>query len=151
MKIVINTILCGFAAVTLSSCVTTQSRDKNAPTGPPAATLNFTGTNAAYWLSAGGGQGTLNYNWQSHPFSATVVGAGGTGVQRSSAIGNVYNLTQLADFPGRYTGQRSGFTIFKGKQYAKLTNKKGVTIYAEAKTIGLASSAGVITVEVKLK
>ena len=151
MKIVINTILCGFAAATLSSCVTTQSKDKNAPTGPPDATLHFQGTNAAYWLSAGGGSGTLHYNGQSHPFSATVVGAGGTGAQNAAAIGDVYNLAQLTDFPGQYTGVRSGFTLIKGKQYAKLTNKKGVIIYAEANTVGLASSAGAITVTIALQ
>jgi len=151
MKFVITTILCGAAAVAFSSCATKLSKDKNAPTGPPAATVRFEGSNAAYWISAGGGKGTLNYNGQTYPFSAKTVGAGGTGVQKVSATGDVYNLTQLADFPGKYTGPRSGFTIIKGKQHAKLTNEKGVIIYVESKTSGLATSRGVITVIVELK
>lgn len=150
MKIVINTILCGFAVATLSSCATRISKDKDAPKGKPAATLTYKGGSAAYWVSAGGGTGKLNYNGGHYPFTATSVGAGGSGGKSSSAIGNVYHLKQLSDFPGQYTGVRSGYTLIRGKQHSKLTNSKGVIIYVEANTVGLATSTGAVTVLVTM-
>ncbi len=148
MKIAYRTTLCGASILALSSCTTKQSRDKNAPVGPPSATLTFKGKSAAYWLSGGGGDGTLVYNGESHRFSARVVGLGGSGAHSLSSVGKVYNLSSLADFPGTYEGLRSGLTLFRGKQYAKLTNDKGVIIYVESKTSGLASSSGIIRVAV---
>ena len=49
-----------------------------------------------------------------------------------------------------YTSQRSGFTLIEGKVRAKLTNSHGVIIYISGVTQGLASSAGVSTVTIKL-
>lgn len=79
MKIVINTILCGFALATLSSCATKVTKGKDAPKGKPAATLTYNGGSAAYWVSAGGGTGKLNYNGRHYPFTATSLGTGGSG------------------------------------------------------------------------
>ncbi len=49
------------SALIISSCATSKKNDKNAPTGPPSATLVFEGGQAAYWASASGGSGTLTY------------------------------------------------------------------------------------------
>jgi len=151
MKLVKTALLFGAIIITLSSCATKQSSDTNAPTGPPDATVKFESSNAAYWVSVGGGAGTLEYKGKSYPISVTDAGVGGTGFQKISAEGNVYHLKQLEDFSGRYRGPRSGFTIFRGKQHAKLTNSKGVVIYLESMTKGLASSAGASSMRIELK
>ncbi len=137
-------------ALLLTSCATKMSSDPNAPTSAPSGTVTFEGGQAAYWASATGGKGTLNYNGRRYGFTAAGVGAGGTGGQSVSGTGKVYNLNSLSDFAGTYTSTRSGFTIIKGKVNAKLTNNKGVVIYMSGVTQGLASSAGVSTVTVTL-
>jgi hypothetical protein len=49
----------------------------------------------------------------------------------------------IAEFPGTYTGKRSGLTLFKGKMHERLENDKGTIIYLTGTTSGLASSSGI--------
>jgi hypothetical protein len=139
------------SALILSSCGTTKEKDKNAPTGPISATVVFKGGSAAYWASATGGSGTLNYEGKQYPFSAKSAGALGTGGAKMDATGEVYNLNSIEDFAGTYNQKSSGFTLIKGHKRSKLTNDKGVVIYADAKTTGLMTNTGVAKVTVKLK
>lgn len=145
------TILAGASALLFSSCATTKSGDQNAPTGPPSATLHFEGGQAGYWATAGGGKGSLHYKRSNYPFTAKAAGAGGSGAQKVSATGQVYNLNSLADFEGTYTKVSTGFTIIRGTAHAKLTNSDGVVIYVEAKTTGLSSSTGVTELFIDLQ
>ncbi|MDB4673337.1 hypothetical protein OAF27_00855 [Verrucomicrobiales bacterium] len=151
MKNKLPLVIVGCSILLFTSCATKKSRDRNAPEGSPTATLTIQGGQAAYWASTGGGRGTINFQGQDHAFSITGVGAGGTGAQKISATGDVYNLTSLSDFEGIYTVIRSGFTVIKGRVNARLTNKKGVIIYVTAKTTGLASAIGTSKVVIKLK
>lgn len=152
MKHQLAVIIAGAAAILLSSCAaTTKEKDKNAPTGPPSATLTFGAGSAAYWASASGGSGTLNYQGKEYPFSSAAVGLGGSGAQKVKGTGQVYNLNSLADFEGNYSMASSGLTLLAGKKHAKLTNKAGVIIYIEATTHGLASSFGKASMNLKLK
>lgn len=144
-------IVAGASAIILSSCATTKSKDENAPTGPPSATVRFEAGSAAYYASAGGGDGTLTYLGKKYPFSAVAVGAGGSGAQQISGVGEVYNLTSLSDFAGTYTQVSSGYTIGKGTKKGKLTNDKDVVIYFKAETTGLATSTGASKLVIDLK
>lgn len=129
-------------ALLLSSCATKKSSDPNAPTGPPDATLTMTQFQASYYGSASTGRGTIKYKGRSRDFSITGVGAGGTGVQSIDAVGQVYNLDSLSDFPGTYTGARSGLTLFKGKLHERYSDGETV-IYVTGKTEGLSTSMGI--------
>jgi len=139
------------AALILSSCGTTKEKDKNAPTGPPSASVVFKGGSAAYWASATGGSGTLNFNGQQYPFYAEAVGVLGSGAAKMDATGEVYNLNSISDFPGTYTQKSSGFTLIKGHKRSKLTNDKGVVMYTDAKTTGLMTNTGTAKVIVRMK
>lgn len=135
----------------LTGCATQMANDSNAPTGNPSATLRVEAWQAAYYGSAAGGEGMLRYNGQDHDFTVVSAGAGGTGAQKVTATGQVYNLNRLADFPGTYTGVRSGFTLIQGKMHEKLTNEKGTVIYITGHTKGLASTTGADKVVITLK
>ena len=151
MKYQLASIVAGASAILLTSCATSKSTDENAPTGRPSGTVRFEAGTAAYYASAGGGDGTLTYRGKKHPFSAVAVGAGGSGAQQVSGTGEVYNLKSLADFPGTYTQVSSGFTIIHGTKKGKLTNDKNVVIYYDAKTTGLATSTGASKIVIDLK
>ena len=132
-------------------CATQKSSDPTAPTGAPDATVTFMGGQANYYASGGGGEGQINYKGVKRNFMAVSAGVGGSGAQQFKATGEVYHLKSLADFQGTYTAAKSGFTIFKGTIHERLENDKGVVIYVEGKTTGLASSTGVSKVTITLK
>ena len=143
MKNTISTALALMTILFAGGCATQKSSDPTAPTGPPAATLTLTGAQAGYNVAGATGKGTLSFQGRSRNFTVNSVGAGGTGVQAIEAVGEVHYLTSLADFPGTYTGARSGLTLFKGKMHERLENANGTVIYLTGKTAGLASSTGI--------
>jgi hypothetical protein len=105
---------------------------------------------AAYYAQAESGKGTLYFNGRSHHFTISGAGVGGSGVQKVSATGKVYNLNRLSDFSGTYHGISRGLTLIEGKMHAKLTNQNGVVMYLAGQTEGLASSLGAQAFEVNL-
>lgn len=151
MKIQFLCALATTATVFFSGCATQMKNDPNAPTGSPDATLTLNEVQAAYYGAAGTGTGTLHFNGAKHEFGISSLGAGGTGAQSVAAKGKVYNLERLSDFPGTYTGVRTGLTLIQGVMHEKLSNEKGTVIYLEGKTSGLASATGADKLVVTLK
>jgi hypothetical protein len=121
-----------------------------APSTPPSATVRIREWSAAYYAQAETGQGTLYYHGVRHHFTISGGGVGGSGAQKVSATGKVFNLNRLSDFPGTYHGISRGLTLIEGKMHAKLTNQNGVTMYLAGETEGLASSLGAQAFEVNL-
>jgi hypothetical protein len=146
-RLLIAPALLGVAAILLGGCATTNT---TAPSTPPSATVRIKEWSAAYYGSAATGQGTLTFNGQQYPFAISALGAGGMGGQKVSAKGKVYNLTNVSDFAGTFTGVSSGLTLIEGSMHAKLTNGNGVVLYLAGETEGLASSLGVQAFQVTL-
>jgi hypothetical protein len=89
------------------------------------------------------GGGTLKFNGKSYDFSVGGLGLGGIGVSKMVATGNVYNLTDVAHFPGAYAQGRYGMAIgdaSTGKLWLK--NSHGVVLELKADREGLALSLG---------
>lgn len=141
----IQSIIATAAALLFAACATTTQ----APSTPPSATVTVKEWSAAYYGSATGGQGTINFQGQSRAFTISGLGAGGMGAQKLTATGKVYNLNNLADFVGTYRGVSQGLTLIEGKMHAKLTNDAGVVMYLAGETEGLASSIGVQAFQVQ--
>jgi hypothetical protein len=144
-----NLINSAFASITLLLIAGCASMTQ-APSTPPSATVTVREWSAAYYAQAETGKGTLYYNGQRHHFTISGGGVGGSGAQKVSATGKVYNLNKLSDFSGTYHGISRGLTLIEGKMHAKLTNQNGVTMYLAGETEGLASSLGVQAFEVHL-
>ena len=144
-----NFINPAFASLTfllIAGCASTTQ----APSTPPAATVSIREWSAAYYAQAESGKGTLYYNGRSHHFTISGGGLGGSGVQKTSATGKVFNLNRLSDFSGTYHGVSRGLTLIEGKMHAKLTNQNGVVMYLSGQTEGLASSLGAQAFSVQL-
>ena len=139
MKSLIALAVAGFTAVLAIGCASTTT----APTSRPVATARIKEWSAAYYGSATSGKGTLDYNGQRRSFSITGVGAGGAGGVKVAAKAKIYNLNNIQDFSGIYTGVSNGLTLIEGTMHAKLTNDNGVVMYLAGETEGLASSVGV--------
>ena len=134
----INSTFAGITLLLIAGCASTTQ----APSTPPSATVSIREWSAAYYAQAEAGKGTLYYNGRSHHFTISGAGVGGSGVQKVSATGKVYNLNNLSSFSGTYHGISRGLTLIEGKMHAKLTNGNGVTMYLAGQTEGLASSLG---------
>jgi hypothetical protein len=61
-----------------------------APSTPPSATVRIQEWSAAYYAQAETGKGTLYYHGRHH-FTISGGGIGGSGAQKVSATGKVYN------------------------------------------------------------
>jgi hypothetical protein len=121
-----------------------------APSTTPSGTVRIQEWSAAYYAQAETGKGTLYFHGGSHRFTISGGGIGGSGAQKVSATGKVFNLNRLSDFSGTYHGVSRGLTLIEGKMHAKLTNQNGVTMYLAGETEGLASSLGAQAFEVNL-
>jgi hypothetical protein len=119
---------------------------------PLSGRIEMNEVQVAYLGSAGGGEGMLHFRGRSYPFSVGGLGVGGIGISTISAAGEVYNLSEVAQFPGAYAEGRYGAAI--GDYSAGdlwLQNPNGVILHLKAKRTGLMLSLGadavVITME----
>ena len=67
-----------------------------------------------------------------------------------SATGDVYNLKDISDFPGKYVEGRGGLTGAKGVAYFWVENDKKISIHIKAHTEGLALTLRVGDISVEL-
>jgi hypothetical protein len=141
-----NSIFASITILLIAGC----SSMTQAPSTPASATVRIQEWSAAYYAQAETGKGTLYFHGGSHRFTISGGGVGGSGAQKVSATGKVFNLNRLSDFPGTYHGVSRGLTLIEGKMHAKLTNQNGVTMYLAGETEGLASSLGAQAFEVNL-
>jgi len=89
------------------------------------------------------GGGTLQFAGKSYDFTVGGLGVGGFGISKMVATGNVYNLTDVAHFPGAYLQGRVGMVVgdaSTGKLW--LQNSHGVVLELKAEREGLALSLG---------
>ena len=117
----------------------------------PSGLVEMKEVQVAYIGSAGGGDGTLTYQGQSHPFKIGGLGVGGIGVSTFDAHGEVYNLANLEQFPGAYVEGRYGAvagTESVGDLW--LRNEHEVVMHLKAKREGLMLSVGADVIDIHM-
>lgn len=117
-----------------------------------SATLEIDQVQVALFYSGNLGGGKLHYNGKTYHFTVGGLGLGGIGASKMEAIGQVYNLMKLEDFPGAYGQARYGFaagTESAGSMW--LQNPNGVVIELKTKREGLALSLGADAVYIAFK
>ena len=104
------------------------------------------------WIGSGNlGGGTLQFNGQSWPFQIGGLGIGGFGISEITATGEVYNLKDIAFFPGGYVQARAGFvigTVSAGELW--LQNPNGVVLHLKAQRVGIALSLGADAIYIRM-
>ena len=115
------------------------------------ATIKLSGGSAAAGLGVNWGGGTLTYQGKDYPISVRGLSVGDVGLSKIEASGNVYNLNDLADFDGNYTGVAAGAAVAGGAGASTLKNQNGVTVNLVSTTQGVKLTVGGGGVEMKLK
>jgi hypothetical protein len=95
------------------------------------------------------GTGVLHFNGKNYKFKMSGASLGGVGVTKVDAVGTVYNLNDIKDFPGTYAGMGVGATAVEGAGASTWENK-GVVVKMKSKTEGLALNMGMNAVTIEL-
>ena len=98
-----------------------------------------------FGLPLGGstGSGTLAFHGKKYPFKLKGLSAGvNVGISKMSATGAVYDLKQVAQFPGTYTKFESSVALGGGMGGLHLKNENGVIMNLRSRTKGLDLNLG---------
>lgn len=99
--------------------------------------------------SAGGGR--IHFKGDDHTFRMTGIKIGIVGgLGEAKMSGEVYGLTKLEDFAGKYDESTTGISAIVGAGGVWLENDKGVKMHLKAESTGVGVNFGIGTVEVKL-
>ena len=102
----------------------------------PDATLQLTEGTVAVGIGFSWGKGTLTYQGKKYPVKVEGLSVGEVGVNRATAVGNVFKLTKLADFDGNYVAGGAEATIAGGAGITAMKNQNGVVIELKSTTQG---------------
>jgi hypothetical protein len=116
----------------------------------PSGLVEMEEVQVAYIGNAGGGEGTLTFRGQRHPFKIAGLGVGGLGISTVDAEGEVYRLTDLEQFPGAYVAGQYGAvagTESVGDIWLENSNTQ-VVMHLKAKREGLMLSVGADAIDI---
>jgi len=117
----------------------------------PSGTVHFEETQFMFIGGIDKGEGTLDFKGKKYAFNMSGITAGGAGFQHMTASGNVYDLNDVADFPGLYSVLRVGLTVAEGQGGLWLQNDKGVSMHVTTSQEGLALGTGLEGVNIEMK
>jgi hypothetical protein len=129
--------------VVLSALLLAGSLALAADAKKPSGTVTIDETQFAFILGGSVGGGKLTFHSQEHPFKIGGLTAGANvGVSTMSAAGEVYDLQDIAKFPGTYTKLDVGIALGGGVGGLRLKNENGVIMRLESRTQGLQLNVG---------
>jgi hypothetical protein len=109
----------------------------------PSGTVTIDETQLSFIFSGQIGGGQLDFRGRSYDFKIGGLGVGGVGISDIRAVGEVYDLRHLADFPGVYGQVRSGYAIgWQGTGHLWLQNNKNVALHLRTAREGLILTLG---------
>ena len=118
----------------------------------PSGTIVIDETQIMWIVGGDIGGGTLQFQGESHKFKTDGLKLGGFGVNKVKLTGDVYGLSDIADFPGVYGVAEAGATVAKaGKGDFVMKNDKGVIMHLKAGTKGLALDLGVEGLKISME
>lgn len=115
----------------------------------PSATFELTADQVRLLVGGASGKGTLHYQGKMYPFTIKAVTAGGVGVTKVTATGDVYFLKNLEDFSGMYSAATIGAALGGGVGGSQYENNKGVFVSVRSKSEGVALNLGLGAVQVE--
>ncbi len=140
-----------FGCASSKSSTTTSTAAKSQTGEWPSGSIHMEEWQVMAILGGNWGHGTLGYNGKTYKFKLTGMGAGGYGVDKLSATGEVYRLKNIADFPGKYSELRGGVVLGKGIGGLYVHNDNGVVLKLKTHAEGVALSIGVQGITIQME
>jgi hypothetical protein len=116
----------------------------------PSGRVSMETTSFAAGIGMSWGDGRLHFNGREFRFSIDGVTLIDFGVSKSSAVGEVYNLTQLAKFEGTYVAAEASFALGGGMGSVALRNSNGVIMHLTSVSQGARLQLGSSGLNIKL-
>ena len=109
----------------------------------PSGTVTIDETQLAFIFSGQIGGGELDFRGRSYDFKIGGLGIGGYGISNLRAVGEVYDLRHVADFPGVFGEVRKGYAIgWQGDGHLWLQNSNNVVLHLRTAREGLMLTLG---------
>lgn len=141
-RVFLTHALAGLALLALGPALAEKAAPKK-----PSGTVSIDETQIAFIVGGSFGKGQLKFHGQTHDFKISGISAGANfGASKVSAVGEVYDLKKLADFPGTYVQLEGGITLAGGVGGTVMKNQHGVIMRLQSTSQGLQfnlSSSGV--------
>jgi hypothetical protein len=109
---------------------------------PSKGTVSIEITGIAAGVGVSWGSGTLSYEGKRYPFRIQGLSVGDLGISTARAVGTVYNLKSVADFPGNYMAVGAGVTVAGGMAGQTMQNQRGVVMDLYSTTQGVQLTIG---------
>lgn len=118
----------------------------------PSGKVTIDETQFGLILGGSVGEGNLIFKGKSYPFKIDGLSAGAhVGAAKTSAVGEVYNLKTVSNFPGTYAKLDANVALGGGVGGLQMQNQKGVIMRLESRTQGLQFNLGVSGVRVSIE
>jgi hypothetical protein len=116
----------------------------------PSARVAIETKSMAAGIGFSWGYGKLNFNGREYRFSIDGVTFIDFGLSKSSAVGEVYNLVDLADFEGNYVAAEASVALGGGVGGLSLRNPNGVVMRLSSVAQGARLQLGSSGIKIKL-
>ena len=103
----------------------------------PSGTVKIHGGSFALGIGWSWGEGTLTYEGKEYKFKVSGMKVIDVGGSSFDAVGEVYKLKKLDDFPGTYVAGTAGAAVGGGVAASSMSNENGVMIDLRATKVGL--------------
>ena len=94
----------------------------------PSGRVTVESKSIAVGIGVSWGDGKLTFKGKDYPFTVNGLSVVDFGISRASAVGDVYNLTDVSKFAGTYAAAEAGFTLAGGAGGITMRNSEGVII-----------------------
>ena len=108
----------------------------------PVGTVSIDMTSVAAGIGFSSGSGVLRYKGKSYVFKIDGLSVGNVGIASISAVGNVYNLSNVSQFAGNYAAAGAGIALAGGAAGLTMQNQRGVIINLNAVQQGVQLNIG---------
>lgn len=128
-----------------------SNKDKPDVADMPNGSIHIENWNIQALATLNVGKGELGFDGQVYKFEIGGVGAGGVGINKVTATGQVYGLKDINDFPGKYFEVKASGTLFVGAGGIAMENEKDVVIKLTSSNKGLNLAIGPQGVTITMK
>jgi hypothetical protein len=97
------------------------------------------------------GDGKLTFKGKEHAYTINGLSVVDFGISRASAVGDVYNLTDVSKFAGTYAAAEAGFTLAGGAGGIAMRNSEGVIIHLRSTSRGASLTLGPAGLTIAMK
>ena len=117
----------------------------------PVGAIKIDDTQLGFIVGGSWGGGILTYEGVDYSFKIKGLKVGTIGISKVSAVGNVYNMSDLSKFSGTYVAGQAGIALAGGVGGTILENQNKVVIRLSSTQQGVALNLGVDGIQIKLE